>query len=133
MKKPKVRASLITSLTIFYMPFSLGQSVVDGTYLSEGDAAGNGKCTLSINLIAQPHEYGDEVFSLESSGDGSCEWSAIGISKNYTITAGMINNAGIITFLKLTFPFGPAGNRIEATSFDLDGSDRNKENFNKLD
>ena len=82
-------------LTIFYMPFSLGQSVVDGTYLSEGDAAGNGKCTLNINLIAQPHEYGDEVFSLESSGDGSCEWSAIGISKSYTITAGMINNAGI--------------------------------------
>jgi hypothetical protein len=120
-------------IAMFYIPFIFGQSMLSGNYLSEGDTSGNGKCTLIIKSLEASHQYGDEVLSVESSGVGSCEWSAIGIAKSSTITAGMVTNAGIITLIKLEFPFGPAGNRIEITSFEIDGSERNKEVFNKLD
>jgi len=132
MIKSNVYAGVITLLAIAYIPSTLGQSLLDGEYHSEVSASDSAKCTLLIKSLAVSHKYGDEAFSIESSGVGSCEWSAIGISKSSTITAGMITNGGLITLLKLTFPFGPAGNRIEVTTFEIDGSERNKEIFTKL-
>ncbi|NKB32234.1 MAG: hypothetical protein GKR91_03975 [Pseudomonadales bacterium] len=112
---------------------TLAESLVDGTYQSNGDDRGAGKCTLQVKSIEEAHKYGDEVFELESSGDGACEWSALAISKSFAITGGLITNAGTSAFVKLTFPFGPAGKRIEVTSFDVDGSLRNTEIFTKLE
>ena len=131
----KMRILLGTAVTaaFLYSPFSLAESLVDGTYMSEGDDRGLGKCTLVVKSIDEEHKYGDEVFELESSGDGSCEWSALGLSKSYAISGGMVTNGGTAAFVKLTFPFGPAGKRIELTTYDLDGSVRNQESFNKLD
>ena len=57
----------------------------------------------------------------------------MGISKSYSITAGLITNGGTPAFLKLTFPFGPAGKRVNLTSYDLDGAVRNEESFAKTD
>jgi len=110
---------------------SHAESLVDGVYESAGDAKGNGKCTLSIASIDESHKYGDTAFELESSGEGSCEWSAIGMSKSYSITAGLVTNSGTPAFLKVTFPFGPAGGKIEVTTFDLDGSVRNSLDFSR--
>ena len=108
-------------------------SLVDGVYQTDGDSNGAGQCTLIIRSVEQSHKYGDELFELESSGDGACEWSAVGISKSYAITAGLVTNSGTPAFLKITFPFGPAGKQIKLTSYDLDGAVRNEESFAKID
>ena len=105
------------------------ESLVDGVYLSQGDENGKGVCTLSLKSLDQDHKYGDEVFELESNGDGACEWTALGISKSYAITGGMVTNGGTPAFVKLSFPFGPAGKRIELTTFDVDGTVRNSDIF----
>ncbi len=109
------------------------ESLVDGVYKSAGDANGNGQCTLVIRSVDEDHKYGDDVFELESTGDGACEWTAMGVSKSYAITGGLVTNGGTSAFVKLTFPFGPAGKKVEVTSFDIDGSLRNQESFTKTD
>ena len=109
------------------------ETLVDGVYKSAGDANGNGQCTLVIRSVDEEHKYGDDVFELESTGDGACEWTAMGVSKSYAITGGLVTNGGTSAFVKLTFPFGPAGKRVDVTSFDIDGSLRNEESFTKLD
>lgn len=109
------------------------QSLVDGIYQSNGDANGEGKCTLTLRAVDQDHKYGDELFEIESSGDGACEWSAVGLSKSFAISAGLISSAGAQAFVKVTFPFGPAGNHADVTAIDADGSLRFKETFVKQD
>ncbi len=108
-------------------------SLEDGIYQSDGNNNGAGQCTLIIRSVEQSHMYGDELFELESSGDGACEWSAVGISKSYAITAGLITNSGTPAFLEITFPFAPAGKQVNLTSYDLDGAVRNEESFAKTD
>ncbi len=134
MKKLNLLLGAVASMALLHTTLSQAESLVDGVYQSEGDARGTGKCELTIKSIDDPqNKYGDEAFELESSGTGSCEWSAIGLSKSYAITGGLVTSGGATVFVKLTFPFGPAGKRIELTSFDLDGSMRNIEIFQKLE
>lgn len=118
--------ALVSSL--FIAP-AQAQSLVDGVYFSPAGENGRGACLLTITSLGEEPKYGDQLFKLESSGEGACEWSAIGLSKNYAITAGSVTSGGIPTFVKLTFPFGPAGKRIELTAFDADGSLRNTLTF----
>ncbi len=133
MTKMKSLLAAVMGSALCFGSTAFADSLVDGTYMSEGDDRGLAKCTLTLKSIEEEHKYGDEVFELESSGDGSCEWSALGISKSFAITGGMVTNAGTAAFVKLTFPFGPAGKRLELTAFDVDGAVRNVEYFNKLD
>jgi len=130
--KSLLQYTAIGSALILMASAAQAESLVDGVYQSAGDENGNGKCTLQIKSIEEEHKYGDLAFELESSGDGSCEWSAIGMSKSYSITAGLVTNSGTPAFVKVTFPFGPAGNRVELTTFDLDGSVRNNLGFSKI-
>lgn len=133
MKKSFLLSACCSVLFFLHIPLSQAESLVDGMYLSDGDDRGLGKCTLLVSSIDQNHKYGDQAFELESSGDGACEWSAIGMSKSYAITAGLVSNAGSPAFVKITFPFGPAGGHLEVTTFDLDGTVRNTENFARVD
>lgn len=130
MKKSNCLLGLVTAGALFFTPALLAQSMVDGTYKTVTDGSeGTAACTLVISSIESEHKYGDGFFELESSGTGACNWSAIGVSKSYVITGGMITNGGASAFIKLTFPFGPAGKRIEITALDMDGTVRNKELF----
>ena len=127
--------ALITSFSTAALLAASAQaeSLVDGVYHSAGDANGNGQCTLVIRSVDGKHKYGDDLFELESTGDGACEWTAMGVSKSYAITGGLVTNGGTSAFVKLTFPFCPAGKRVDVTSFDTDGSLRNEESFTKTD
>lgn len=130
MKKTKLLFGIITSAAIVLAPHAIADSLVDGAYKTVTDGSeGAMACTLVIHSLDAEHKYGDGMFELESSGTGACNWSAIGVSKSYVITGGMVTNGGVSAFLKLTFPFGPAGKRVELTAFDLDGSVRNQEVF----
>lgn len=122
-----------TLLATVFLPLqpSFAETVVDGKWMSAGDANGNAKCTLTITSQEKQPEYGDEYFALESSGTGSCEWSAIGLSKNYAISAGLVTSAGIAAFVRVTFPFGPAGSQLVLDSFNVDGTVRNSELFTR--
>ena len=132
MKKSRLISAALLSVTLAYAQAGLSQSLVDGDYISDGAENGTGKCTLSIISFEKEHKYGDDTYDLESSGDGACEWTAIGVSKNYVITAGLVTSGGTAAFVKLSFPFGPAGKRVELIAFDVDGSIRNKEAFSKI-
>lgn len=132
MKKFNLLSTAVLSVSLLTAQQGLSQSLVDGKYLSEGAENGTGKCTLSITSFEKEHKYGDDTFDLESTGDGACEWTAIGVSKNYVITAGLVTSGGTPAFVKLSFPFGPAGKRVELIAFDVDGSIRNKEAFSKI-
>ena len=111
-------------------PAVQADSLIDGTYKTVTDGSeGSAACTLVIKSIDAPHKYGDGLYELESAGTGACNWSAVGLSKSYVLTGGLITNGGATAFFKLSFPFGPAGNRIEITALDPDGSVRNKELF----
>lgn len=132
MKNSKLLSTAVLSVSLLTAQQGLSQSLVDGKYLSDGAENGTGKCTLSITSFEKEHKYGDDTFDLESTGDGACEWTAIGVSKNYVITAGLVTSGGTPAFVKLSFPFGPAGKRVELIAFDVDGSIRNKEAFSKI-
>lgn len=124
----------ITALLVFgFFTTVSAESMVDGIYMSDGDERGLARCTLTVEGLEMDHKYGDEVFRLESSGDGSCEWSAMGISKSYSIAAGLVTNAGAETFIVLSFPFGPSGGRIKVTMYELDGEFRQEDVFTKTD
>jgi len=128
MKKTLLLTSAALSLALFN-PAGFAQSLIDGVYSSPSGENGRGSCQLTITSLGEETKYGDQLFRLESSGEGACEWSAIGMSKNFAITAGSVTGGGVPTFVKLTFPFGPAGKRIQMTSFDADGAVRNEEIF----
>lgn len=128
MKKTRLLTSAALSLALFN-PASFADSLIDGIYSSPSGDNGRGSCQLTITSLGEETKYGDQLFMLESSGEGACEWSAIGMSKNFAITAGSVTSGGVPTFVKVTFPFGPAGKRIELTSYDDDGSVRNEEMF----
>lgn len=131
MSKSKLFLGTVLSTGLLLSSLAHSESLVDGVYQSGGDDNGKGKCTLIVKSTDTENKYGDETFELESSGDGSCEWSALGISKSYAITAGLVTNSGSPAFVKISFPFGPAGNHIEVTTIDLDGSLRNNDSFVK--
>jgi len=106
------------------------ESIIDGTYHTAGDGTEGAQatpCALTISSLPESHKYGDALFLLESSGAGACNWSAIGVSKNYVLSGGLVTNGGTPAFFKITFPFGPAGKRAELASFDLDGTMRHRE------
>ena len=128
MKRTLLLSSAALSLALFN-PAGYAQSLIDGVYNSPSAENGRGSCQLTITSLSEETKYGDQLFQLESSGEGACEWSAIGMSKNFAITAGSVTSGGVPTFVKLTFPFGPAGKRIELTSYDADGAIRNEEMF----
>ena len=132
MNKAKPISTALLAITLLTAQSGFGQSLVDGKYVSDGAENGTGKCELSITSFEKEHKYGDDTFDLESTGDGACEWTAIGVSKNYVITAGLVTSGGTPAFVKLSFPFGPAGKRVELIAFDVDGSIRNKEAFSKI-
>lgn len=124
---------VVALLASWAASLSHAESLVDGVYQSAADANGHGQCTLQIRALTQSHKYGDEVFELESSGEGACEWSAIGISKSFAISAGLVTNSGAPAFMKASFPFGPAGNLVEIVTFELDGSIRHTQQLRKLE
>ena len=126
MKKSHLLGSMALALA---SSVSQADSLIDGVYFSPGGENGRGSCQLTISSLGEETKYGDQLFMLESSGEGACEWSAIGMSRNYAITAGSVTSGGVPTFIKLNFPFGPAGKRIQLTSFDVDGAVRNQELF----
>ena len=123
--------SLSTSILfcLFYLAPAYADSLIDGVYVSPAGENGKVSCTLTISSLGDEPKYGDQFFQLESSGDGACEWSAVGMSKNYAITAGSVTSGGAQTFISLKFPFGPAGKRINLAAYDLDGSLRNEEMY----
>lgn len=126
MKKSHLLGSMALALA---SSVSQADSLIDGVYFSPGGENGRGSCQLTISSLGEETKYGDQLFMLESSGEGACEWSAIGMSRNYAITAGSVTSGGVPTFITLNFPFGPAGKRIQLTSFDVDGALRNQELF----
>jgi len=132
MKKSATLLGIITISTLLAAPLAAADSMIDGTYKTVSDGSESASsCTLIIKSLNAAHKYGDDMFTVESAGTGACNWSAIGVSKSFVITGGMITNGGASAFMKMTFPFGPAGKRIELTAMDLDGTVRNKELFAK--
>ncbi len=132
MNRSKLLITTLLFAALSYAQTGLAQSLVDGEYLSDGAENGTGKCTLSIISFEKEHKYGDDTFDLESTGDGACEWTAIGVSKNFVITAGLVTSGGTAAFVKLSFPFGPAGKRVELIACHVDGSVRNREAFSRI-
>jgi len=134
MKLSPTLPCILFVMTLGTASLSFADSIVEGNYRTANDGtegANDTPCSLAISSLSESHKYGDELFLLESSGTGACNWSAIGVSKNYVITGGLVTNGGTPAFFKITFPFGPAGRRAELASFDLDGTMRHKELFAK--
>lgn len=136
MNRSKLLIASLLFAALSYAQTGLAQSLVYGEYLSNG--AENGKCKckckckLSIISFEKEHKYGDDTSDLESTGDGACEWTAICVSKNFVITAGLVASRGTAAFVKLSFPIGPAGKRVELIACHVDGSVRNREAFSRI-
>ena len=120
---------LASALLVLASPLASADSLIDGVYFSPAGENGRGACQLTITSLGDQAKYGDQMYLIESTGEGACEWSALGMAKNYAITAGSVTSGGTPTFVKLSFPFGPAGKRVEVTAFDADGGLRNAVTF----
>ena len=131
MNAVKSLATITITLTLSLSQTSIAETVIDGAWISSGDSSGNAKCTLNITSLSDHPKYGDDIFQLESSGVGACTWSGIGLSKSYAITAGIVTSGGAGAFVRITFPFGPAGNQLNIVSYNLDGTSRNNESFTR--
>ena len=140
MNRSKLLIASLLFAALSYAQTGLAQSLVYGEYLSNGAENGTGKCKckckckckLSIISFEKEHKYGDDTSDLESTGDGACEWTAICVSKNFVITAGLVASRGTAAFVKLSFPIGPAGKRVELIACHVDRSVRNREAFSRI-
>ena len=132
MNRSKLLIASLLFAALSYAQTGLAQSLVYGEYLSNGAENGKCKCKLSIISFEKEHKYGDDTSDLESTGDGACEWTAICVSKNFVITAGLVASRGTAAFVKLSFPIDPAGKRVELIACHVDGSVRNREAFSRI-
>lgn len=105
---------------------AMGQTMIEGVYMSAAGENGRGACTLEVKSLGKSPRHGDDMYSLISTGEGACEWTAIGLARNFGITAGMLNSGGHSGFVNARWPFGPGGAQIEIASFDNDGTPRTK-------
>jgi len=134
MNRSKLLIASLLFAALSYAQTGLAQSLVYGEYLSNGAENGKCKCKCKLSIISfeKEHKYGDDTSDLESTGDGACEWTAICVSKNFVITAGLVASRGTAAFVKLSFPIGPAGKRVELIACHVDGSVRNREAFSRI-
>lgn len=109
------------------------QTMIEGVYLSSSGENGRGGCTMEIKSLGKSPKYGDELYALISSGEGACEWTAVGLAKNFGISAGVVSSGGMSGFVSAKFPFGPGGGRVEVASFENDGTARNTLMFTRVD
>lgn len=109
------------------------QTMIEGVYLSPSGDNGRGACTLEIRSMGKSPKYGDELYALISSGEGACEWTAVGLAKNFGITAGMVSSGGHSGYINAKWPFGPGGGRVEVASFEADGAALTRITFVKAD
>jgi hypothetical protein len=107
------------------------QTMIEGVYASAAGDNGRGACTLEVKSIGKSPKYGDELYSLQSTGEGACEWTAVGLAKNFKISAGIVTSGGYTGFVAANWPFGPGGAQVNIASFNPDGSVRNNEVFAK--
>jgi len=70
------------------------QTMIEGVYLSPSGENGRGACTLEIRSLGKSPKYGDDIYALISTGEGACEWTAVGLAKNFAVSAGMVNSGG---------------------------------------
>lgn len=108
------------------------QTMIEGTYLSSSGENGRGGCTMEVKSLGKSPKYGDELYALTSSGEGACEWTAIGLAKNFGISAGMVSSGGMSGFVTAKWPFGPGGGRVEISSFQNDGTHLNTVMFTSV-
>ena len=108
------------------------QTMIEGTYLSSSGENGRGGCTMEVKSLGKSPKYGDELYALTSSGEGACEWTAIGLAKNFGISAGMVSSGGMSGFVTEKWPFGPGGGRVEISSFQNDGTHLNTVMFTSV-
>ena len=108
------------------------QTMIEGTYLSSSGENGRGGCTMEVKSLGKSPKYGDELYALTSSGEGACEWTAIGLAKNFGISASMVSSGGMSGFVTAKWPFGPGGGRVEISSFQNDGTHLNTVMFTSV-
>lgn len=109
------------------------QTMIEGVYLSSSGENGRGGCTMEIKSLGKSPKYGDDLYALISSGEGACEWTAVGLAKNFGISAGMVSSGGMSGYVSAKWPFGPGGGRVEVASFELNGTPLNTVMFIKAD
>lgn len=112
---------------------AFAQTMIEGVYLSPSGENGRGGCTVEVKSMGKSPKYGDDVYALVSHGEGACEWTAVGLAKNFNITAGMVNSGGHAGYVNAKWPFGPGGGRMEVKAFDTDGSERSSTIFTRAD
>jgi hypothetical protein len=114
------------------LPIS-AQTMIEGVYLSSSGENGRGGCTMEVKNLGKSPKYGDNLYALISTGEGACEWTAVGLAKNYGISAGMVSSSGMSGYVSAKWPFGPGSGRVEIASFEIDGKPLNTVMFSKVD
>jgi hypothetical protein len=109
------------------------QTMIEGVYLSPSGENGRGACTLEIRSLGKSPKYGDDIYALISTGEGACEWTAVGLAKNFAVSAGMVNSGGHSGYVNVKWPFGPGGGKLELSAYDPDGTARNTLQFTRAD
>jgi hypothetical protein len=109
------------------------QTMIEGVYLSSSGENGRGGCTMEIKSLGKSPKYGDDLYALTSTGEGACEWTAVGLAKNFAISAGMVSSGGMTGYVNAKWPFGPGGGRVEIASFENNGTALNTVMFTKVD
>ncbi len=107
------------------------QTMIEGIYVSPAGDNGRGACTVEVKSMGKSPKYGDELYSLQSAGEGACEWTAVGVAKNYAISGGMVTSGGDSVFVALKWPFGPGGKQMNLAAFNTDGSTRHSQSYTK--
>ncbi|ALO45428.1 hypothetical protein [Pseudohongiella spirulinae] len=129
----KLFSTLLISGSALLSANVMAQSMIEGVYMSAAGDNGRGACTVEVKSMGKSPKYGDEVYALTSHGEGACEWTAVGLSKNFNISAGLVSSGGHAGYINAKWPFGPGGARLEVTTFDPDGSERTQVAFTKVD
>jgi len=111
----------------------MAQTMIEGVYISPSGENGRGACTVEVKSMGKSPKYGDEVYALTSHGEGACEWTAVGLARNFNITAGMVNSGGHAGYVNAKWPFGPGGPRMEVKAYDADGAERSAITFTRAD
>ena len=129
----KKSSSMLLAIGLCVALPASAQTMIEGVYLSSSGENGRGACTMEVKSLGKSPKYGDDLYALISSGEGACEWTAVGLAKNFGISAGMVSSGGMSGYVSAKWPFGPGGGRVEIASFELNGTPLNTVMFTKAD
>lgn len=120
-----VRAIVAMACAIGFSNFAFA-SGLEGKYVSDT------KCLMTVEMLDIEKGMSEGFFKVMSEGDGTCHWKGVGVAKGTHLDVGaVVSLSAVLSFGDLNWVFGPAGDQVQITFFDINGKELYKQTYSR--